>query len=303
MDRFRTMQTFVAVIKLGSFSDAAKTLGLSRALVSRHVTDLEEHLGVPLLTRTTRRITLTEAGAAHFNFCQRLIRETEEQEASLKQMHKEPAGSLKILAPKSLTILALGDAIARFAAAYPDLNISLMLDDLSFRSYDFIERGFDVAVHTTPIRESSLVARKIANLRWLLCASPNYLKEHGEPRRPRDLTRHQCLIHINSDPSDRVWRLCDSTGLASVKVQGPFASNSVLVLRKAALESLGIAIVPLYCVKEDLKSGVLREVLAHFPIPVHPLSLVFSPGKPVPRKIRALGDFLVDWFRKHPIPQ
>ena len=211
------MQSFVEVIKLGSFSEAAKILGLSRALISRHVTDLEKHLGVRLLTRTTRRITLTEAGAEHFNFCQRIIKEIEAQDTSLKRLQREPAGSLKILAPKSLTTLALGDAIASFAAAYPHLHISLMLDDLSFRSYDFIERGFDVAVHTTPVRESSLVARKIANLRWLLCASPKYLVQHGEPRRPRDLTRHQCLVHVNSDPSDRVWRLRDATGLASVK--------------------------------------------------------------------------------------
>ena len=303
MDRFRTMQSFVEVIKLGSFSEAAKILGLSRALISRHVTDLEKHLGVRLLTRTTRRITLTEAGAEHFNFCQRIIKDIEEKESSLKRMQKEPAGSLKILAPKSLTTLALGDAIASFAAAYPHLHISLMLDDLSFRSYDFIERGFDVAVHTTPVRESSLVARKIANLRWLLCASPKYLVQHGEPRRPRDLTRHQCLVHINSDPSDRVWRLRDTTGLASVKVQGPFASNSVLVLRKAALEALGIAILPVYCVKGDLNSGALRKVLADFPIPVHPLSLVWAPGRETPKKIRHLADFLADWFRKHPVPQ
>jgi DNA-binding transcriptional LysR family regulator len=178
-----------------------------------------------------------------------------------------------------------------------------MLDDLSFRSYDFIERGFDVAVHTTPIRESSLVARKIANLRWLLCASPKYLKHHGEPRLPRDLTRHQCLVHINSDPSDRVWRLRDATGVASVKVQGPFASNSVLVLRKAALEALGIAILPVYCVKADLKSGVLRELLPDYPIPIHPLSLVWAPGRETPKKIRHFADFLVDWFRNHPVPQ
>src|SRR5215470_3446648 len=300
MDRFRTMQSFVEVIKLGSFSEAAKTLGLSRALISRHVTDLEKHLGVRLLTRTTRRITLTEAGAKHFEFCQQVIKD---KEASLKRLQKEPEGTLKILAPKSFTTLALGDAIASFAAAYPHLNISLMLADLSFRSYDFIERGFDVAVHTTPIRDSSLVARKIASLRWLLCASPKYLKQHGEPRVPRELARHQCLVHINSDPSDRVWRLRGGNGLMSVKVQGPFASNSVLMLRKAALEALGIAILPLYCVKEDLKTGALREVLNHFPIPVHPLSLVFSPGKPTPQKIRSLADFLVDWFRKHPILQ
>jgi DNA-binding transcriptional LysR family regulator len=259
-------------------------------------------LGVHLLTRTTRRITLTEAGAKHFEFCQQMLKEIEDREASLRRLQKEPEGTLKILAPKSLTTLALGDAIASFAAAYPHLNISLMLDDLSFRSYDFIERGFDVAVHTTPVRDSNLVARKIAALRWLLCASPKYLKDSGEPRAPRDLARHQCLIHINSDPSDRVWRLHGANGLASVKVQGPFASNSVLMLRKAALQDLGIAILPMYCVKDDVKSGALRSVLPNFPIPVHPLSLVFSPGKPTPQKIRFLGDFLVDWFRRHPIP-
>jgi DNA-binding transcriptional LysR family regulator len=303
MDRFRTMQSFAEVIRLGSFSEAAKSLGLSRALISRHVTDLEKHLGVRLLTRTTRRITLTEAGAKHFEFCQQVLKEIEDKEASLKRLQKEPEGTLKILAPKSLTTLALGDAIASFAAACPHLNISLMLDDLSFRSYDFIERGFDVAVHTTPVRDSNLVAKKIASLRWLLCASPKYLKLRGDPRTPRDLARHQCLIHINSDPSDRVWRLHGGNGLIPVKVQGPFASNSVLMLRKAALQNLGIAILPMYCVKDDVKSGALRPVLPNFPIPVHPLSLVFSPGKPTPQKIRFLGEFLVDWFRKHPIPQ
>jgi DNA-binding transcriptional LysR family regulator len=297
------MQSFAEVIKLGSFSQAAKTLGLSRALISRHVTDLEKHLDTRLLTRTTRRITLTEAGAKYFEFCQRVIIEIEQTEASLKRLQKELEGSLKILAPKSFTTLSLGDAIASFAAAHPNLHVSLMLDDLSFRSYDFLERGFDVAVHTTPIRDSTLVARKIGNLHWLLCASPRYLKQHGEPRVPRDLVRHQCLIHLNSDPSDRVWRLGGRNGVVSVKVQGPFASNSVLMLRKAALESVGIAILPLYCVKDDLKRGTLCKVLTDFPIPVHPLSLVFSSRKHTPQKIRSLADFLVGWFRKYPIPQ
>src|SRR5258705_12563612 len=126
MDRFRTMQSFVEVIRLGSFSEAAKLLGLSRPLVSRHVTDLERHLGVRLLTRATRRITLTEAGAAHFNFCQRVIQESEEQETPLKRTQNQPAGSRNIRAPKSLTSLALGDPIARCAAACPHLNLNRM---------------------------------------------------------------------------------------------------------------------------------------------------------------------------------
>jgi DNA-binding transcriptional LysR family regulator len=172
---------------------------------------------------------------------------------------------------------------------------------------------FEVTILSNVDSMSRCIRRRYASRAWSpeklpICvgcsgASPQYLEQHGEPRRPRDLTRHQCLVHINSDPSDRVWRLRDATGLTSIKVQGSFASNSVLVLRKAALAALGIAILPLYCVKEDLKNGALREVLIHFPIPVHPLSLVFSPGKPTPQKIRSLGDFLVEWFRKHPIPQ
>ena len=179
MDRFRTMQSFVEVIRLGSFSEAAKILGLSRALISRHITDLERTPWCPVADSDDTPDHATEAGAEHFNFCQRIIKEIEEKETSLKQMQREPAGSLKILAPKSLTTLALGDAIASFATASPHLSISLMLDDLSFRSYDFIERGFDVAVHTTPIRESSLVARKIATLRWLLCASSRISQAAG----------------------------------------------------------------------------------------------------------------------------
>ena len=195
MDRFRTMHSFTKVIKLGSYSEAAKTLGLSRALISRHVTDLEKHLGVRLLTRTTRRITPTEAGAKHYEFCRQVIKEIEEKEASLKRLQKEPEGSLKILAPKSFTMLALGDAIASFAAAYPHLNISLMLDDLSFRSYDFIERGFDVAVHTTPTRDSNLVARKFGNLRRL--ADGKALCRAGKILFPRDHIESEKLIEVH----------------------------------------------------------------------------------------------------------
>jgi len=148
-------------------------------IVSRHLVTLsyaKKHLGVHLLTRTTRRITLTEAGAKHFEFCQQMLKEIEDREASLKRLQKEPEGTLKILAPKSLTTLALGDAIASFAAAYPHLNISLMLDDLSFRSYDFIERGFDVAVHTTPVGDSNLVARKLRLCAGFCAPHPNISK-------------------------------------------------------------------------------------------------------------------------------
>ena len=239
MDRFRTMQSFVEVIRLGSFSEAAKILGLSRALISRHITDLEKQLGVRLLTRTTRRITLTEAGAEHFNFCQRIIKEIEEKETSLKRMQREPAGSLKILAPKSLTTLLWG---MRSRVSRRLILISVLVScSMTFR--------FGVMISSNADSMSRCIRRPFANRAWLperlpicvgCCARrPNISSGRASHAVPRDLTRHQCLVHVNSDPSDRVWRLRDTTGLASVKVQGPFASNSVLVLRKAALEALG----------------------------------------------------------------
>src|SRR6266576_3843383 len=226
MDRFRTIDSFVRVAIAGSFSAAAKQLSMSRALVSLHVTDLEKRLGVRLLNRTTRSLTLTEAGANYLEYCRRMLAEMNEQESSITQLQKEPRGSLKVAAPKSFGTLYLSDAVVSFSARYPNIQLSLIFEDYSFRVYDFVEQGLDVAVRLGDLPDSTLVARKIATLQWIVCASPKYLAHHGEPKTPAELAKHPCLAHVNLDPNDRAWRLHSSDHMISVKISGPFSSNS-----------------------------------------------------------------------------
>lgn len=298
VDRFRTMDSFVRVVRLGSFTAAAKQLGISRALVSRYIADLEGRLGVRLLNRTTRHLTTTEMGATYFDFCQRALKEIDEQEFSLARLQTEPRGSLKVAAPKSFGSLNLGDAVIHFATQQPDIHVSLVLDDFSFRSYDFVENGLDVAIRLTELRDSSLIARKIATLKRVLCASSAYLALHGEPKRPADLTRHHCLAHVNLDPNEKIWRFQGPKGLIAVKIAGSFSSNSALVLRKAALAGVGVTCLPLYCVAGDLKSGALRKLLPDYPLPRRPIYVVYPPGSTVPEKIHCFVDFLNEWFKK-----
>jgi len=296
MDRFKTIDSFVRVAIAGSFSSAAKQLGMSRALVSLHVTDLEKRLGVRLLNRTTRSLRLTEAGANYLEYCQRMLAEMNEQESSITQLQQEPRGSLKVAAPKSFGTLYLADAVVSFSARYPNIQLSLILEDYSFRAYDFVEQGLDVAVRLGDLPDSTLVARKIATLQWIVCASPKYVAHHGEPKTPADLGKHTCLAHVNLDPNDRAWRLHSSDHVISVKISGAFSSNSALVLRKAALAGLGIGYLPLYCIEEDLKTGALRKVLTNYSPPQRPIYVVYPPAARVPERVRIFVDFLADWF-------
>lgn len=296
MDRFRTIDSFVRVATAGSFSAAAKQLGLSRALVSLHITDLEKRLGVRLLNRTTRSLTLTEAGTSYLEFCRRLLVEMSEQESFIAQRQKEPRGTLKVAAPKSFGTLHLSDAVVSFSTQYPGIQVSLILEDYSFRAYDFVDQGLDVAVRLGDLPDSTLIARKIAALQWVVCAAPAYLAEHEPPKTPADLGKHNCLAHVNLDPNDRTWRLHDADHVISVKIGGTFSSNSALVLRKAALAGLGIGYLPLYCIDEDLKAGALLRLLPDYSPPQRPIYVVYPPGAAIPERVRSFVDFLTQWF-------
>jgi DNA-binding transcriptional LysR family regulator len=171
-----------------------------------------------------------------------------------------------------------------------------MIEDSSFRSYDFVDQGLDIAVRLGNLPDSSLIARKVANLQWVVCASPQYLGQHGEPKTPADLRKHSCLGHVNLGPNDRAWRFQGVDDLISVKISGPFASNSALVLRKAALAGLGIGYLPLYCVQDDLKTGALCKLLPAYLPPQWPIYVVYPPATRIPERIRTFVDFLADWF-------
>ncbi len=246
MDRFRSMETFVRVARSGSFTIAAEQLGLSRALVSRHVGSLEARLGVRLLNRTTRSLSLTDEGRSYLEFCERLFREIEGQERAILQAPSAPSGTLRIAAPKSFGALHLADAIIAFARVHPRLHVQLVLENVAFKIEDFGKRGFDIVLQFTPARHASLIERPVAAMDWLVCAAPSLLvRKEGRPRHPicphdpACCTKPRCRTIVSGPSKGRV----DGSPRRSAVRLHPTAHWRCV---KAALAGLGIALLPRY---------------------------------------------------------
>lgn len=291
------METFIRVARSGSFTVAAGQLGLSRALVSRHIGMLEERIGVRLLHRTTRSLSLTDEGQSYLSFCEQLFRDIEGQERALVETRAEPSGTLRVAAPKSFGALHLSDAIVAFARAQPKLHVQLILENVSFQPPDFGKRGFDVALQFSPARNASLTEQPIAAMDWVVCAAPSLLIREGRPTTPADLAHFPCLLHESALPNDRLWRFEGTRAPVSVKVSGIFTSNSALALRKAAIAGLGAALLPRYVVSDDIASGNLAPLLPRFRVSARPLIAVYPRAKETPVKVRALVAFLAEWIR------
>ena len=298
MDRLDAMATYVQIVDAGGFAAAARRLGRSRATISRQVQQLEEFLQVRLLNRTTRTLRLTDAGSAYYAFAQDYLERIREFEERITDDQKAPSGELRVVATKSFGSEVLADAITEFAANHPGIRPTLVLEDFSFRSYDFMKQGHDLALWLSPQQESRVIGRKLATMEWVACASPAYLAAQGEPKVPEDLLRHGCLTHINMDASDGSWSFAGSDGDRVVHVSGVFASNSALVLRKAALRGLGIAILPRYSIDRDLDSGALVHVLPAYRTPSRNLMMYLPERRYVPHQVRLFIDFLATWFAR-----
>ncbi|WP_327692544.1 LysR family transcriptional regulator [Streptomyces sp. NBC_00459] len=299
MDRMLLMRSFVTVARLGSFNGAARTLNSSGSLVSRHVAELERQIGVRLVNRTARSISLTEQGLRYCEFAARILAEIEAEEARIGQQHDRAEGQLSVVCPKWIGSLDVGDAIAAFAAAHPRIAVRFELGGLSERTYDFLDSGFDVALHTRDLRDSRVHLKKIASLPFTLCASEEYVKRHSSLAHPSDLAAHDCLVHVN----EPVWRLGQGSTSSLHKIRNvAFSSNSYIALQKAAVQGRGIALLPQRSAYEDLVSGALLAQLPSVPVPERPLFAVYGPGQTVPRKTVALLEFLTRWFRENPIP-
>jgi len=304
VDRFRTMESFVRVVRAGSFTIAASQLGLSRALVSRHVSDLEARLGVRLLIRSTRSLSVTDEGASYLEFCEQIFRDIESNERAMLRTRLEPAGTLKVLAPKSFGTAHLSDAVIAFAKVQPRLRVSLLLENTPYRgTYDFTERGLDVVLCFSIPRQpsdgrrgSSLVEQRIAALDWTVCASPAYLAEAGEPQTPADLSEHACLVHVDTAPNDSIWRFEGPKGPLAVKVRGAFFSNSAAALAKATVAGLGISVIPGYAVREHIADGSVVNILPRYHVPARPLLAVYPRTPAVPRKLQTFVEFLKGWM-------
>ncbi len=296
MDRFRTMETFVRVARAGSFTVAADQLGLSRALVSRHVGMLEQRLGTRLLNRTTRSLHLTDEGRSYLGFCEQIFRDIEGQERALVQTRAEPSGTLRIAAPKSFGALHLADAIIAFARSQPKVQVQLILENVSFQPADFGKRGFDMALQFTPSRNASLAEKPIAAMDWVVGAAPSLLIREGRPTAPSDLAGYPCLLHESALPNDRLWRFDGPRGPVAVKVTGTFSSNSALALRKAAISGLGAALLPRYVVAGDIASGNFVPLFPRHRVAARPLIAVYPRAPETPLKVRAFIAFLTEWI-------
>lgn len=290
MDRLASMAVFVKVAELASFSGAARQLGLSKSAVSKHVTSLEERLGARLLNRTTRHLALTEAGLAYREACVRIVQETEEAEAEAGRDSGEPRGRLKVSAPMTFGVAELAPLIPDLLARHPLLEVDLTLND---RMVDLIEEGFDVAIRIGTLRDSSLVARKIATAASLCAASPAYLAARGTPRALADLASHNCLRYTyRQGPGG--WEFERGGERRHVRPRGTLSANNGDALRAAALGGLGIVLLPDFIIGHDVAAGRLVPLLTDWRQPEFPIHAVFPPQRHGSAKLRTFVDFLVD---------
>ncbi len=302
MDNLKAMEIYVHVVTERSYSAAADRLGMSRANVTKYVMALEQHLGARLLNRTTRRVSVTEVGEDYYGFCRRVLGDIQDKEATISGLQAEARGVIKVMAPKSFGGLYMGKVMSDFHTRHRDIHISLFMADVSLSAIDLVENGFDLAIRLTAQPDSSLVSRRIAVTHWVLCATPAYVTAHGQPEVPKDLKDHPCLLHSRS-PAPRTsatWKFRGPKRWDSVRVSGPVTVNSVITLRAAALESLGVALLPTYCIGEDLATNALVELLPAWGAPEEEISVLFPHRRYLPAKSRLFIDFMVEYFNDPP---
>lgn len=296
MDPLDGIAAFARVVGSGSFSAAARRLNISKSAVSAHVQRLEERLGVRLLNRTTRRLSLTEAGAAYYRHCARILIEAEAAEQAASALQREPRGTLRISAPDSFGWMHVAPAVPPFLKRYPDLTIDI---NLSPAHVNLVDEGLDLAIRIGILEDSALVVRRLAPSRIVLCAAPAYLDEHGTPRMPADLAGHNCLCADLLTWGDE-WRLAGKGGEVRVTVGGSFRSNNAEMLRVAALDGVGIAALPTWVVAGELRSGMLRRVLTAWEAPVSTIYAVYPGNRLMSMKVRAFVDHLARRFGHTP---
>jgi len=301
MDRFKTMETFVRVVDAGSFSAAASQMGVSNGLLSKHIMKLEAQLGARLLNRTTRHISVTKIGRDYHDFCVRILNEIRTQEATIADLHSDTGGELKVLVSKGFGSLHMGDVVCQFMQLYPDIQINLTLRENSqVRSHDIIENGYDIAIRWSKMeRDSTIVARRLGTLRWVVCAAPSYLANKPEPQEPKDLTGHKILVTSRHAP-DGFWRYADGTSRVPRKIPVHMRANSLIILREAALQGQGIALLPTYCVGQDLHEGTLRQVVPTLETAEQPIYAILPHRHLMPKKVRVFVEFMGRHLRDSP---
>ncbi|MFJ7566752.1 LysR family transcriptional regulator [Herminiimonas sp. NPDC097707] len=289
MDILNCMKTFVAVVEAESFTAAGTRLDISKALVSKYVGILEDHLGTRLLNRTTRRLSLTESGLAYYERCLQILADVDEAEQVAAQSAAMPRGTLKVAMPVSFGTVRIAPLLTEYMRRYPEVRLDIALAD---RRVDLIEDGYDLAIRVGNLPESGLIARKLATDRIALCASPAYLKAHGTPHSPEELKKHACLNYSYSSSGDE-WVFGSGKTRAAVHIDGPMRANNGDMLRLAALDGAGLIWQPHFIVADDLKAGRLVELMKDESGTELGIYAIYPSRKHLSAKVRTFVDYLV----------
>ena len=297
MDKFEDIQAFIAVVDAGSFTAAAEKLNSAKSAISRRVSSLEDRLGVQLLRRTTRVLNLTQTGRSFYEHGTRILADLEEAEAAVQQEHGELGGTLRVALPLSFGVRHMGGPIATFSKLHPKLEFDLDLND---RRVDLIEENVDVALRIGRLADSSLIARRLFDVRTVICASPHYLNVHGVPATPDDLREHRCLVYSNLE-SPGNWAYEDGAGEQHlVKVNAAMTASSGDFLSNAAAHGMGLIIQPTFIASDAIRRGNLVPVLTDYKWPVSPAYAVYPPTRHLSFRVRAFIDFLAEKFAGMP---
>jgi DNA-binding transcriptional LysR family regulator len=296
MQPVNEMVAFARVVEARSFSAAAARLGTSKSSVSAQVRRLEARMGVRLLNRTTRRLSLTDAGAACYRHCARLLAEAEAAEQAASAFHAEPRGTLRIAAPDVFGWMHVAPALSAFAARYPGVTLDLVL---SAEHVDLIDGQFDLAVRIGALPDSSYVTRRLAFSRLVICAAPGYLARRAAPADPGDLAQHSCLRFAPLGWGTE-WRLRGPRGPVRVAVAGSFVTNSGEALREVAVGGLGLAVMPTWLIGDALRRGTLVPVMARWAPPPVPIQAVYPSNRLTASKVRLFVDLLIERFGPDP---
>ena len=293
MDRFASMRAFVAVVEGGSFVRAADRLASSTSTLSRQIAELEQHLGVRLLNRTTRKLSLTEGGQAFYERAVQVLADLDEAELLAGSAAAAPRGTLRLTCSHAMGVQRVAPAIATFVARYPEVRFDVSVSD---RIVDLVEEGFDLAIRIGQVGSDQLVARRLCTTRMVVCASRAYLKARGTPRTPADLAQHAAMTYAYS-PSARTWRLIDRQGRPhEVRVAGALHSNSGDLAVAAAIAGLGIALEPDFLVEPALAAGLLVRVLPKYESAPADIWAVYPSRRHLSAKVRLFVEHVVREF-------
>ncbi len=287
------LMIFTRVVKEGSLAAAGRELGLSGAVVSKRIQRLEEGLGVRLLQRSTRKLSLTDEGRLYHEYCLRILAELEEAETLIAGDNREPSGRLRVTVPAAFGRLHVAPLAADFLARYPKVRLALHLSD---QQIDLIEEGYDLAVRIGDLGDSSLIAKPLCIDRRVLVAAPAYIARHGAPRTPEELGRHKALLFANPNPMD-LWNFVDAQGKEHwAKVSGNFETNNCDALRETILAGQGIALRPRWDVWQDLRAGRMVALLPDYTHPAVPIQALYPSRRHLSRKVGVFIEMLHERF-------